>query len=98
MSPTIHREKGYRFSFYSWEGNEEPHVHVEKGGGYAKLWLSSDGKVTWAYSDGFGPRQQSEIEEIATARLARFLEEWHEHFKRGRPGQGGRAPPRRPRP
>lgn len=27
--PTIFRIDGYRFFFYSGEGNEPPHVHVE---------------------------------------------------------------------
>jgi hypothetical protein len=29
--PTIFRWKGYRFHFYSDEGQEPPHVHVDKG-------------------------------------------------------------------
>ncbi len=38
MSPTIHREKAYRFYFNS---NEESHmhVHVESESGKAKFWL-----------------------------------------------------------
>ena len=29
-----------RFFFYSNEGSEPPHVHVESGDGTAKLWLT----------------------------------------------------------
>jgi hypothetical protein len=38
MSPTVLREKGYRFFFFS---KEEPrcHIHVEARGGEAKFWL-----------------------------------------------------------
>jgi len=30
---------GYRFFFFSNEGTEPPHIHVERGDGYAKFWL-----------------------------------------------------------
>ena len=39
--PTIVREDGYRFYFYSREPNEPAHVRVDKDGGSAKVWLSS---------------------------------------------------------
>lgn len=29
--PTVLRVDGYRFFFYSNEGNEPPHIHVESG-------------------------------------------------------------------
>ncbi|WP_457624281.1 DUF4160 domain-containing protein, partial [Persephonella sp.] len=32
MSPSLHREKGYRFFFFSEERQEPPHIHVEKAG------------------------------------------------------------------
>jgi Domain of unknown function (DUF4160) len=31
--PTLLRIEGFRFFFYSSEGQEPPHVHVEKGDG-----------------------------------------------------------------
>lgn len=37
--PTILRLAGYRFHFYSHEPNEPRHVHVDKAGWSAKLWL-----------------------------------------------------------
>lgn len=47
--PTIAVIEGYRFFFFSNEGNEPPHVHVEKADGYGKLWLEP---VALAYSTG----------------------------------------------
>jgi hypothetical protein len=40
MSPTIHREDGFRFYFFS---REEPrmHVHVQSADGEAKFWLEA---------------------------------------------------------
>ena len=42
--PTIFRENGYRFFFYSNEGDprEPAHVHVQKGSGEAKVWLEPE--------------------------------------------------------
>jgi hypothetical protein len=38
MSPTILREKGYRFFFFSRE-ESRPHVHATCSNGEAKYWL-----------------------------------------------------------
>lgn len=39
--PTIFTINGYRFYFYSNEGNpvEPCHIHVQKGNGLAKYWI-----------------------------------------------------------
>jgi hypothetical protein len=37
--PTVLRIKGYRFFFYSMEGREPPHIHVEYADFVAKFWL-----------------------------------------------------------
>ena len=37
--PTILREGPYRFFFYSSDGNEPIHVHVEREYKVAKIWL-----------------------------------------------------------
>jgi hypothetical protein len=37
--PTILRLRGYRFFFFSGEGGEPPHIHVESAENYAKFWL-----------------------------------------------------------
>ena len=44
MSPTIHRERGYRFFFFS---REEPrmHVHVMCADGESKFWLEPEIEV-----------------------------------------------------
>ncbi len=38
--PTILRIEGFRFFFFSNEGREKPHVHIESGENYAKYWLN----------------------------------------------------------
>ena len=38
--PTVLRWNGYRFYFFSNEGSEPPHIHVDKAGHTAKYWLN----------------------------------------------------------
>ncbi|HVP13348.1 MAG TPA: DUF4160 domain-containing protein [Phycisphaerae bacterium] len=74
--PTVLRAKGYRF-FFSADRPEAPHIHVEKGEGYAKFWLEP---VAVAQSRGFASHELTEIARIV-ARNRRFLrEKWNEHF------------------
>ncbi|NNE18268.1 MAG: DUF4160 domain-containing protein [Myxococcales bacterium] len=49
--PTVLRRAGFRVFFFSDEGWEPPHVHVERGGGIVKYWLS---EVAVAYYRGVG--------------------------------------------
>jgi hypothetical protein len=37
--PTVLRSGPYRFFFYSSDGPEPPHVHVERDAGRVKFWL-----------------------------------------------------------
>ena len=37
--PTVDRIGPYRFFFFANEGNEPPHVHVQRGRALAKFWL-----------------------------------------------------------
>lgn len=77
--PTVLRTSGYRFFFFSLEGNEPPHVHVEKAERYAKIWLDP---VTLARAKGFRTAEVSEILAIVKQRRKFLLEAWHEHFDR----------------
>ncbi len=75
--PTIHREDGYRFFFYSNEGSEPPHIHVEKGGAVAKYWLEP---VLLESSMGFNSGELRHIGEIVRANVEIFLNAWNEYF------------------
>jgi len=39
--PTVLRWRGYRFFFFSNEGSEPAHIHVEKDEAMAKFWLET---------------------------------------------------------
>ena len=75
--PTILTEKGFRFFFFSREGKEPIHVHVEKGDGYAKFWLSP---VRLAWSRGLRGYELTEIQRIIEEKKVMFEESWDEHF------------------
>lgn len=73
--PTIHRECGFRFFFYSGEGNEPPHIHCRKQDGEIKIWLSP---LAVAFAFGMNARDQREALRITKIQLAKFTEAWDE--------------------
>jgi uncharacterized protein DUF4160 len=77
--PTLLVVDGFRFFFYSNEGQEPPHVHVTRGGAAAKAWLQP---VRVAYSYGFTPSHLRRIRELTFEHQASFVERWHEHLRR----------------
>ena len=77
----VFRERGFRFHFYSNEGDSrEPiHVHVAKRGeGEAKLWLYPE--VAFADEGEFDARTQRWIRDVVEARRGEIESAWHEHF------------------
>ena len=77
--PTILRLLNWRFHFYSNEGSEPPHIHVDTGDGECKFWLSP---AVLARATGIKPHTLREIEAVVVEREAFFLEKWHEFFNR----------------
>ncbi|HEY3354594.1 MAG TPA: DUF4160 domain-containing protein [Polyangia bacterium] len=75
--PTVLRTGGFRFFFFSNEGTEPPHVHVDSGDGYAKFWLDP---VELAASVGFNARELRHVRLLVIAHRERFREAWNEHF------------------
>jgi hypothetical protein len=75
--PTILRVKGFRFFFFSLEGNEPPHIHIEHGDKVAKFWLKP---VNMASSYGFRSHELAKIRVIVSENRQLFLEKWHEFF------------------
>ena len=73
--PTLLRVEGFRFFFFSNEGQEPPHVHVSKGDGIAKLWLTP---LQLAYARGLTPAELRRVRELTRDHVFDFLERWHE--------------------
>jgi hypothetical protein len=77
--PTVLRVAGYRFFFFSGEGREPPHIHVESAGNYAKFWLRP---VALARSVGYNAREIRRLRDLVVEHRDRFEEKWNEHFSR----------------
>ena len=75
--PTVLRVGGCRFFFFSREGQEPPHIHVEQAERYAKFWLEP---VGLASSSGFRSGELAELVRLVSEHRTRFLEAWNEHF------------------
>jgi len=77
--PTVLRWKGYRFYFFSNEGFEPPHIHIDKGGCSAKFWLSP---VAAARNIGYSAKEMAELAGKVADERDGFLEAWNGFFSR----------------
>ena len=59
--PAVLKITGFRFLFYSDEGNEPPHIHVESGDEECKFWLDP---VVLARNKGIPAHQLRAIEKL----------------------------------
>jgi Domain of unknown function (DUF4160) len=75
--PTIFRDFGLRFFFYSDEGIEPPHVHIEKGDGRGKYWLDP---VEKAYMHRFNKQEERQVRYIVEQKRMIFKNKWHDYF------------------
>ncbi len=75
--PTVLKLKGYRFFFFSNEGTEPLHIHVEKAENYAKFWLDP---LCVSFNHGFTSKELTEISKIIEANDDLIRNKWDEHF------------------
>lgn len=78
--PLVFRWNGYRFHFFSNEGDprEPVHVHVTRDDADAKFWLLPNVEV--AYNHGFNARTLGMLQRVVEARRDEIVEAWHDHF------------------
>lgn len=78
--PKVFDWRGYRFHFFSNEGDpREPiHVHVTKARDTAKFWLRP--QVELASSRGFPPRVLSQLVHVIEERREEIESAWHDYF------------------
>jgi len=75
--PTILLTGGYRFFFFSNEGSEPRHVHVESGQGYAKLLLDP---VEVLVSMGYNGSELTALRQLVKENAGLFKESWDAYF------------------
>ena len=78
--PVVFRYKGFRFFFYSNEGDplEPLHIHVRKGEQIAKFWLEPEPGIAQAY--GLKSSELRELLTVAIESLELIRRYWNEHF------------------
>jgi len=77
MSPTVFRESGFRFYFFS---REEPrmHVHVQSAEGEAKYWIEP--AIELAHNYGLNDRQLRIAKSLIEAHADDIRNAWTRHF------------------
>jgi hypothetical protein len=77
MSPTVFKEAGYRFFFFS---REEPrmHVHVVSEDGEAKFWLEPEIELAKNYR--YSRTQLKVIESLVEGHYDELISAWQRHF------------------
>lgn len=78
--PTVFRYRGYRFFFYSNEGDplEPLHIHVIKGEHVAKFWVEPTVGVAQNY--GMAPSELTKLATIIRERKELIREAWNDYF------------------
>jgi len=77
MSPTIFKEHGFRFFFFSREENRM-HVHVVSGDGEAKFWLESE--IELAKSCNYSKKQLKTAQLLVEEHYNEIIDAWKQHF------------------
>jgi hypothetical protein len=75
--PEVLRISGFRFFFFSREGKEPRHIHVEQAERYAKFWLEP---VALAESRGFRSAAVRELYSLIAPNREKFILAWDGHF------------------
>lgn len=77
MSPTLFRERGYRFFFFSRE-ETRMHVHVAHAEGEAKYWLEPE--IVLAENYRLTAQSLREVEALVRNHEQEIRDAWHRHF------------------
>jgi ribosomal protein L16/L10AE len=77
MSPTLFREDGYRFYFFSRE-ESRMHVHVACADGEAKFWIEP--RIEAAQNVGMNDRRLRAAQQLVERHVDEIRRAWREHF------------------
>lgn len=73
--PEVLREMGFVFFFYSNEGTEPMHIHIRKGGGFAKFWMEP---VELDFSQGLKTYELKQAEMLILEHETMIKNKWYE--------------------
>jgi hypothetical protein len=77
--PTVLRIGSYRFHFYSDEGKEPPHIHIETTEGECKFWLDP---IRLARNNGVPAYDIRQIEKLIFEHNELLKDKYYEYFGR----------------
>lgn len=75
--PTVLRIGPYRFFFYSSDGHEPRHIHMERDASKAKFWLDP---VRLERGIGFGAAELNKIQKMVDDNVVELRRAWDEYF------------------
>lgn len=75
--PTVLRSGPYRLYFYSNEGHEPPHVHVDRDTASAKFWLRP---TRLAANKGFATNELNRLLRLVSENEDVCWKAWRKHF------------------
>ena len=78
--PTVFSKNGFRFFFYSEEGNEPIHIHVHYGGALAKFWVEPE--IILASNIGLKSQEIKKAKILIQENKNLIQEKWDEFDKR----------------
>ena len=79
MSPTVFRESGLRFYFFSRE-EKRMHIHVQGADGEAKFWLEP--AIDLAQNYGLSQRSLKKALQLTKEHKDEIHAVWNKHFSR----------------
>lgn len=77
MSPTVFKERNYRFFFFSRE-EKRIHIHVISPEGEAKFWVEPE--IELARSVGFNKKQINLLKDVIREKENEIKNSWKKHF------------------
>ncbi len=77
MSPTIFRERGFRFFFFSRE-EQRMHVHAHSGHGEAKFWLEPT--IELAHNYRLSDQELATVKSLIESHEHEIRRAWEKHF------------------
>ena len=77
MSPTIFRDRGFRYFFFSLE-ESRMHVHIRSPDGEAKFWLEPE--IELATNKRLSDVQLNQIRKVVEERADELIAAWQDYF------------------
>jgi hypothetical protein len=77
--PTVLRIGPYRFFFFSNEGDEPAHIHVQRDRALAQFWLEP---IALVHSSHFPAHELGTVQNLVVENRARVIAAWYEYFAR----------------